>query len=325
MRYLFKALTLVGVTVLCACGGQKSAGLQESAVAPDKTLYENGAQFLSKHHYIKARLSFQTLISTYPDSEYTAQAFLSKADSYYEESGKTNLMQAETEYKDFIIFYPNHDLADDAQMKIAAVNVRLMKPYDRDPTYARRAEIELKEFLKKYPNSDLVPTAREFLRDVQENLATGTQEVGRFYLERSSYTAAESRYKEVLEKYPDYSQRDEALFRLARALEELGHIEEASVQYAEIAREFPFSKYFELAREKLGLLEKPIPAVEPIAAARRKANLRPVRFSFLAPVKNFVEIFTGGEDPYEVAKRRAAEKQAANQKTSPAESPALNP
>ncbi len=325
MRYPFREWGLVLVVFVCACGGQKSAGLQESAEAPDKILYENGAQFLAKNHFIKARLSFQTLINTYPDSEYTPKAFLSIADSFYEEGGRPNLMQAEAQYKDFIIFYPTHESADDAQMKIAAISVRLMKPHDRDPTYARKAEIELKEFLKSYSNSELAPAGREFLREVQETLAMGTHKVGDFYFSRGSYTASESRYKEVLEKYPDYSELDETLFRLAEALETLGHIEEASVYYVQIAREYPFSPHFESAKEKLILLEKPVPPVDQIAAARREANRRIDDFSFFDPIRNFMEVFTRGEDPYDVAKRRAEEKEAANQKAGPVESPELNP
>ena len=60
-----------------------------------------------------------------------------------------NLLHAEAQYKDFIIFYPLHEMADDAQMKIVALNVRLMKSPDRDSSYAKRAEIELKEFFRK--------------------------------------------------------------------------------------------------------------------------------------------------------------------------------
>ncbi len=167
-------LALVAVSLLAGCG-QKSAGLQEGAVAPDKVLFENGMKFFEKNQYIKSRRSFQTLINTYPDSEYTAVSFLSIADSYYEEAGRDNLLQARAEYKDFIIFYPLHEMADDARKKIAAINLRLTKSHDRDPTHAQNAEVELKKFLDEFPNSELAPTAREFLREVQETLANGIQ------------------------------------------------------------------------------------------------------------------------------------------------------
>ena len=181
-------LTLLAsaLIVLASCGGRKGADLQEGAVAPDKTLFENGMKFLGKKHFIKSRLSFQTLISTYPESEYTPTSFLSIADSYYEEGGKENLLQAEAQYKDFIIFYPTHESADNAQMRIAAINYRLMKPHDRDPTYTRKAEIELKKFLDDFPDSELARRRKRFLRQVREELARGVHGVGVFYHDREA-------------------------------------------------------------------------------------------------------------------------------------------
>ncbi len=247
-------LTLVAsaLIVLASCGGRKGADLQEGAVAPDKTLFENGMKFLGKKHFIKSRLSFQTLISTYPESEYTPTSFLSIADSYYEEGGKENLLQAEAQYKDFIIFYPTHESADNAQMRIAAINYRLMKPHDRDPTYTRKAEIELKKFLDDFPDSELAPTAEEFLRQVREELSRGVHGVGVFYHERKRYSAAANRFEEVVEEYPEFSRLDESLFHLANSLENLGRVEEATVYYSRVAREYEFSPYFDNAREKAG-------------------------------------------------------------------------
>lgn len=305
----FAVLTFSSL-LLAGCG-QKSAGLQEGAVAPDTTLFENGMKYLEKNQYIKARLAFQTLINTYPDSEYTPVAFLSIADSYYEEGGTENLLQAESQYKDFIIFYPTHERADDAQMKIAAINYRLMKPADRDPTYARKAEVELEKFLENYPDSELAPTAREVLREVKETLARGIQGIGNFYFERKSYLASESRYKEVLEKYPQFSELDETLFRLGESLEREGRVEEASVYYRWVVSEYPFSPYFEESKEKLVLLEIPIPPVDEEAAARNRANLEHDSFSLLDPIRNVWRTFTGRKDPYEIARQRAEERRAA--------------
>ena len=278
-------------------------------MAPDKVLFENGMKFFEKNQYIKSRLSFQTLINTYPDSEYTPVSFLSIADSYYEEAGKDNLLQSEAQYKDFIIFYPTHEMADDAQMKIAAINVRLMKPHDRDPTYARKAEVELKKFLEDFPDSELAPTSREFLIEVQETLASGIQGVANFYFDRRGFLASESRYKEILERYTNFSAMDESLFKLGESLENQGRIEEASVYYSRVAGEFPFSDYFEDAKEKLVLLEKPVPVVDQAKAAKNESNRREEEgFSITAPVRSVIEVFTGGEDPYEVARRRAEQR-----------------
>ncbi len=314
-RFFIRFSTLLLAVVLLSSCGQKSADLQQSAVSPDKTLYENGMKFFEKSYFIKARLSFQTLINTYPDSEYTPAAFLAIADSYYKEGGTENWLQAEAQYKDFIIFYPNHEMADDAQLKIAAINVKLMKPSDRDPTYARKAEVEFKKFLENYPDSELAPTAKEFLRDVQENRAASIQDVANFYLGRKNYMASESRYKEVISNYPDFSRADQALYNLGLSLENMGRIEEASVYYSRVASEYPFSQFAGDAREKLILLEKPVPPVNEEAAARNQANRREEGFSIFDPLRSVWATFAGGEDPYEVARRRAEERK--NQQATP--------
>lgn len=316
MRFLLRLSVLSCAAVLFSACGQKSAGLQEGAVAPDQRLFETGMQYLEKSQFIKARLAFQTLVNTYPESEHTPASFLSIADSFYKEAGTTNLLQAETQYKDFIIFYPTHEIADDAQMKIAAVNVRLMREPDRDPTYAIKAERELIKFLQIYPDSELAPTAEEFLWEVQENLADGMQGVGDFYFNKDSYLASESRYKEVLDLYPDYSSMSTTLFRLGQSLEGLGRIEEAGVYYSRVVSEYPFSDYEGEAREKLLLLERPLPEVNPVEAAANaaEANRRvDDGFSVLDPIRGVWQIFTGREDPYEVARRRAEERQQQEQ------------
>ncbi len=298
-----------GLTMVLACG-QKSADLQEGTVAPDTVLFENGMKYLDKSQYIKARIALQTLINAYPDSEFTPIAFLSIADSYYQEGGTENLLQAEAAYKDFIIFYPTHEMADDAQMKIIAVNIRLMRAPDRDPTYARKAQTELERLLQDYPDSELVPAALEYRREVHENLATGIQIKGNFYYDRSSYLAAESRFKEVLDKFPAYSATDETLYKLGKSLEELGRIEEASTFYVRLAREFPFSSYYDDARQKLVLLEKEVPEVDEAAAERNLANRVEEDFNIMGPIVSVWRAFAGRPDPYEEARRRAEERRA---------------
>ncbi len=308
-RLFYKFAVLVAISLLlCACG-QKSPGLQEGAASPDKILFDNGMKFLKKARFTRARLTFQTLINTYPESEYTPVAFLAIADSYYDEGGVKNLLQAENQYKDFIIFYPTHDMADDVYMKTAAINFRLMKSPDRDPTYGRKAESSLSKFLEDYPSSELVPTAREVLVEVRENLALGTHSVGMFYFKRGVYSASESRLKEVLEVYPDFSRSDQTLFTLGKTLERLGRIEEASVYYVRLAAGYPFSDYFDSAKQKLTLLEKPVPPVDEVAAARNKGNRNNDEFSIFDPLRSVVSALKGRQDPYKTAKKRAKKSQ----------------
>ena len=101
--------------------------------------------------YIEARLDFQTLINTYPDSEYLAKAKLGVADSFYKEGGTSNLTQAVEEYKNFIVFFPFLDEAAYAQMQVGMAHYRMMEKADRDNSQAEAAEDEFRTFLLKYP------------------------------------------------------------------------------------------------------------------------------------------------------------------------------
>lgn len=299
---------LAAVSALLVGCGQKSANLQEGAVAPDRVLYENGLDYLKKNQFIKSRLAFQTLISTYPDSDFTASAYLAIADSYFNEGGTANLLQAESQYKDFILYFPTHEMADDAQMRVVAVNFKLMNSPDRDQTHTRKALDELKRFMDKYPDSELSPTAREALLEVEENAAQGIQGIANFYYKRNSFPAAENRYKEVLDTYPNYSRADEAFFRLGESLMQNGRTEEASVQFSRVVQGFPFSEYYEDAKQKLIQLEKPVPETDPDLARQREAILNRMReddTSFFNAWGMLKDLFTGRVDLYEVAKRRA--------------------
>src|SRR5947209_17144243 len=71
---------------------------------PDKVLFDRSMDALKHNRFDVARLTLQTLINTYPDSEFIARAKLGVADSWYAEGGTGSLQQAEIEYKDFITF-----------------------------------------------------------------------------------------------------------------------------------------------------------------------------------------------------------------------------
>src|SRR5580658_750525 len=54
---------------------------------PDKELYDKAMAALKKGHYDVCRLDLQTLLNTYPDSEYQMRAKLAIGDSWFKEGG----------------------------------------------------------------------------------------------------------------------------------------------------------------------------------------------------------------------------------------------
>src|ERR1700748_2996864 len=101
---------------LCACTNKKIKNpiANGDSKQPDKVLFDQAMDALQHGKYDVTRLTLQTLINTYPDSEYVARAKLAIGDSWYDEGGAAAFAQAESEYKDFITFFPNMPEAAEA-------------------------------------------------------------------------------------------------------------------------------------------------------------------------------------------------------------------
>ena len=256
--------------LLLSCGGKKVAtnAPTSNLDEPDRVLFDRAMHDLDKNKFTVSRLTLQTLINTYPDSEFLPRAKYEMAESFFRENSSSSLNQAENEFKDYITFFPTSPLADDAQMKIAMTHVRRVEKADRDRTQAILAEIELKSMVETYPDSPLLDEAKKTLRAVQEVLADGVDRIGNFYFLHKNYAAAMGRYKEVMTKYPDYSQMPDVLFYLAESLRHTSNETEAAIYYARIITDHPLSERVNPAKQRLTALNAPIPEPNPVALAR---------------------------------------------------------
>jgi outer membrane protein assembly factor BamD len=262
-------LVALGATLLAGCLGKKNtAPVAGTSAEPDKVLYAKATNDLKHGRYAVGRLALQTLINTYPDSEYLAKAKLAIGDSYYKEGGTAGLKQSIVEYKDFITFFPFLDESANAQMQIAMAHYRQMEKPDRDHAEAVQAEAEFQTFLEKYPSSTLVPLAEQHLREVQEVLAEGNFRVASFYYKRAAYRASGARLIELTNRYPLYSQADQANWMLGQIYEKSEHNEIAARYYSRIVKDYPLSSLAGDSKNKLVKFGVPVPPPDPTAVAR---------------------------------------------------------
>jgi outer membrane protein assembly factor BamD len=262
-------LVAFAATLLAGCLGKKHvAPLAGTSAEPDKVLYGKATNDIKHGRYSVGRLALQTLINTYPDSEFLAKAKLGIAESYYKEGGTAGLKQSIVECKDFITFFPFLDEAANCQLQIAMAHYRQMEKPDRDHAEAVQAEAEFQTFLEKYPNSTLLPQAEQNLRDVQEVLAEGNFRVASFYYTRAAYRAAGARLIELTNRYPLYSQADHANWMLGQIYEKGEHNEIAARYYSRIVKDYPLSPLAGDAKNRLVKFGVPVPPADPTALAR---------------------------------------------------------
>jgi len=280
-RNLILSLLLAGLAFALGCTNKKSTNplANVGSKQPDKVLFDRSMDAMKHNHFDVARMTLQTLINTYPDSEFVARAKLAVADSWYAEGGTTAMQQAEIEYKDFKTFFPNMPEAAEAQLKVADIHYQEMEKPDRDFTHAERAEEEYRALIQEYPDSKLVPKAKQRLREVQEVLAQREFNIGQFYFLRAAYPAAIARLKTLVDRYPLYSGADQALFMLGKSYE--GEIEvvrrnphgtevsksriiealtkDAGEAYSRIITRYPAMDRAVDAQERLVALHQPVP------------------------------------------------------------------
>jgi outer membrane protein assembly factor BamD len=304
-RYTLIAVLGVLLAFTAACTNKKAvnplAGV--GSKQPDKVLFDKAMDAMHHNRFDVARLTLQTLINTYPDSEYIARGKLAECDSWYAEGGAAALSQAEQCYGDFEVFFPNMADAAEAQLKIANIHYQQMEKADRDPTHAKRAEDEYRKVILQYPESKLIPEAKRKLLEVQEVLADREFGVGRFYYLRESYPASIARLQSLIDKYPLYSRADEALYLLgqnyegqiirlrntptcdahgqprgctteaikAKLIEQLS--KHAGDQYSKILTRYPLMDRSEDAKRRLAALHLPVPRPTKAAVAQNKAEI----------------------------------------------------
>src|SRR6185437_6299361 len=184
---------------------------------PDKALFDKAMQAMKKGRYDVARLDLQTMLNTYPESEFRMRAKLAVGDSWYKEGGSAALTQAEAEYEDFITFFPDAPEAAEAKMKVADIYYQQMEKPDRDFTNAQQAEREFREMINMFPDSSLLPRAKQKLRDVQEVLAEREAQLGLYYESRENYNAAIARLQTVADTSPLYSKSDQVWIAIGDA------------------------------------------------------------------------------------------------------------
>jgi outer membrane protein assembly factor BamD len=312
MNLLSKKIAAVALAVLILGGASAEAAIRKPAhkkkkedlsanplagvnsKQPDKELFDKAMIAMKKGRYDVARLDLQTMLNTYPESEYRMRAKLAVGDSWFKEGGAAALTQAEAEYKDFITFFPQAPEAAEAQMKVADIYYQQMEKPDRDYLNAQRAEQEYRNMINTFPDSTLVPRAKQKLRDVQEVLAERETQIGLFYNSRENFVAAIARLSTVVDTYPLYSKSDQALLGIGDAYAGQAHAiqiapnlpgaikerlkvvyqDRAAEAYAKVITRYPMAPHVEDARDRLVVMNRPVPDPTQAAIAESDAEER---------------------------------------------------
>ena len=204
---------------------------------------EQGKVLLADGKYARARDYLTHAFEVSPNSAEGREALLLVADSFYLDGGRSNYIQAEAKYRDFLNRFPTSDRAAYVQFQVANSLAQRMGRPDRDLSATEEALTAYEDLMRLYPTSEYAAQAREKIRVVRENLAAHEMMVGQFYLDYRLPGAAVERFEYLLENYPAYSEKDKALFKLGVARLEARRGAAAREAFDRLGREFPDSPW----------------------------------------------------------------------------------
>lgn len=243
------ATVLLMLSVACASGPRRPpTGTPE----PDRFLFERGTESLNSRKWLTAREYFRQLVDVYPQSRYRADAKLGIGDTYLGEGTAESFVLGINEFREFLSFYPTHDRASYAQYKLGMAHFYQMRAPERDQTETKEAIQELTTFMQRFgKTSPLATEAAARLREARDRLSMSEYRVGLHYHRSRWYPGAIERFRSVLERDPEFTNRDAVYFYLGEALEKIQRPAEALPQYDKLIKEFEKSEYLVEAQKRV--------------------------------------------------------------------------
>lgn len=216
-RSALAALLVVAGLGLAATGCKSSVADDPVLRLSSTEALEEGKALMEAEKYNRARKYLSQAFEVEPNSRSGREGLLLLADSYYLAGNNANWIQAEAKYRDFLNRFPTSDLAAYAQYQIAnSLAARVEKP-NRDQSATYKALQAYQELVRLYPTSEYAVEAEAKIDEVRNRLAEHEFVVGDFYLRYRYPTAAAGRFEQLLERFPEYDDRDKALYHLGLA------------------------------------------------------------------------------------------------------------
>jgi outer membrane protein assembly factor BamD len=225
----------------------------------DQDYFAQAQQNFANHEYKPAIENYQKLIDEYPFSPDEEEAELKIGLAYYQQK---DYAEAIASLDDFQRMHPTSKQLDLVTYYIAMSYFDQIGREDQDQSKTEAALKRFDEIEQRFPEGSFDELAREHISECREMLARHQMVVGDYYYKRANFRAAESRFAELMQKYPDTPVAPDALWDLAVALEKEGKKYSAAQAFAALEKHFPNSPYALKARTEIRKLHESVDTEE---------------------------------------------------------------
>jgi len=239
-------LTLSSLLVaLAGCGFLRPA---PTPILPADELSALGDTALEKRQYAEAREHFTKVVERHPNSSYAPRARFLIGEAHYREA---EFDKAIKEFERFMAFYPQHQIADLVQYRLAMAYYDQLKPIEQDQTLAVKALEQFRRLVKDYPESRYATDALAKIDICRGRLAQKEVWVANYYFNQGNPGAARQRLELVLKEYGRTLVVPEAMWLLAEVNFREGKVEPARQLLQRLQAEFPYTEFGRRAAARL--------------------------------------------------------------------------
>jgi outer membrane protein assembly factor BamD len=208
---------------------------------PPDVLYNQALANMKAGNMAEAARKFDAIDRENPFSEWARKALVMSTFVKYRQGKIDDALASGNRY---MAQYPSSKDAAYVQYLIGLSYSKQISDVTQDQRASSRTIDAMQAVIDKYPDSEYVDDAQAKIRFARDQLAGKEMQIGRYYLERKEYLAAISRFRIVVEKYPNTNQVEEALSRLVEAYYAMGIVEEAQTAAAVLGHNYPDSQWY---------------------------------------------------------------------------------
>ncbi len=232
-----------GSVLITACQNDPDIDITKLAAEtdPPEVLYNQGLANLNAGKTTEAARKFDAIDQQHPFSEYARKALVMRSFINYRNGQYQDAINGASRY---LNLYPESEDAAYAQYIVGLAYSKQIPAVTQDQKPAFKTIEAMQAVITKYPDSEYVEDAQAKMRYAKDQLAGKEMQVGRYYLERKEYLAAITRFRSVVESYPNTNQVEEALARLVETYFAMGITTEAQTAAAVLGHNYPDSQWY---------------------------------------------------------------------------------
>ena len=231
MKYFFKFLLILSISLLINCSGKKEKEVDIKGLDLEAEMieaYNEGLKALEEGDVLFAAKNFNAVENLYPQSIWASRSVLMAAYSYYTQDYYGDAI---SELKRFIRNYPTNENLAYAYFLLGTCYYELIVDEKKDLSSLLNSKKYFDIVIKKYPNTDFALDAKFKLDLIANILASKEIYIGKYYMSKKKWIPAINRFKNVVNNYEKTEYVEEAIHRLVEVNYIIG-LENEAKKYA---------------------------------------------------------------------------------------------